>query len=178
MLIRSEIFFSGCRLTNKWILCISNSGTTLFKPKKIRNCSSTTLPHEETQLQRFFSQHGARLHAGQIPASSSPLATFADWHSSQLPIQLSRGLARLPGSMQCKKTQQVVLCSRLGSAGYSSRGWQSSAREATSISAHRGVNLSRVSGCSNCFGTAASWILHSCTPVRAWVLGLFPKPGN
>jgi len=77
-----------------------------------------------------------------------------------------------------QKIQQAVLRSRLGNGGYGSRGWQSFAREAASVSAHGGVNLSLVSGCSNCFGPAASWILHSCAPVRAWVLGLFPKPGN
>lgn len=177
MLIRSEIFFSRCRLTNKWILCISNSGNTLSQ----RKSETVALYHPfswRNSAAKIFQPAWSKAAGRADPSIIHPSSSICRLTQSAAAHPALPRLGKTSRVNAMQKPQQAVLHSHLGHVGYSSRGWQSSAREATSISAHRGVNLSLVSGCSNCFGTAASWILHSCTPVRARVLGLFPKPGN
>lgn len=124
----------------------------MFTPKKIRNCSP--LP---PFLMRILSckDFSASSEQGFMQGRSQHLQPSSSIRRLTQQPAAHPALPRLGKTSRVKamqKSQQDVLHSHLRNAGYSSRGRQRSAREATRISAHRGVNLSLATGCSDCLG--------------------------
>lgn len=115
----------------------------MFTPKKIRNCSP--LP---PFLMRILSckDFSASSEQGFMQGRSQHLQPSSSIRRLTQQPAAHPALPRL-GKTSRVKAMQKSQHSHLRNAGYSSRGRQRSAREATRISAHRGVNLSLATGC-------------------------------